>query len=391
MAAKIEFFPVGKGDMTLITLEDGRNIIIDINIRSSADDNSNEDVPDVATILRESLERDGSGRLYVDAFLLTHPHADHCTGLEKHFLLGTPDTWKEKDDKILIREMWSSPIVFRRQKGGEELCDDAKAWWKEARRRVKLYRDVEDEFWDDGNMIQVLGEDKDNKTDDLEDILVKTGDSIVKICGVETGSFTALLLSPLLVSDEDAEELTGKNDSSTVLRFDIQDEDGDSNLFLTGGDSEVAAWERIWDRNGDDPENLEYHILQAPHHCSWHTLSYDSWSDKGKDGEVSEKARNALGQALDGAYVVSSSKPVQDDGDPPCIGAKDEYLDILKDVDGKFLCTGEECENNTLAFVLRGGNPQPENTVESTKSGLTPSRPPISPSKTDKAGGGRYA
>jgi hypothetical protein len=38
--------------------------------------------------------------------------------------------------------MWSSPIVFRRaDKKNHKLCDDAKAWAKEARRRVQLFKD----------------------------------------------------------------------------------------------------------------------------------------------------------------------------------------------------------------------------------------------------------
>src|SRR5271166_3025977 len=53
---------------------------------------------------------------------------------------GGPGAWNQNDDKILIREMWSSPIVFRRASKLHSLCDDAKAWNKEARRRIAYYR-----------------------------------------------------------------------------------------------------------------------------------------------------------------------------------------------------------------------------------------------------------
>ena len=36
MAANITFFPVDNGDMTLITLESGRTILVDVNIRLRA-------------------------------------------------------------------------------------------------------------------------------------------------------------------------------------------------------------------------------------------------------------------------------------------------------------------------------------------------------------------
>ena len=138
MSATIEFFPVDNGDMTLIRFESGRMLLIDCNIRGAADD-PDDDTPDVATYLRDRLDRDGEDRPFVDAFLLSHPDEDHCRGLKKHFHLGSPDEWVEKDQRIIIREMWSSPIVFRRKnKIDGALCTDAEAWREEARRRVRL-------------------------------------------------------------------------------------------------------------------------------------------------------------------------------------------------------------------------------------------------------------
>ena len=116
MTASIEFFPVGNGDMTLIRLATGRTILIDINIRNDADDQNKHDYPDVAKMLKDRLERDADNdnRLYVDAFVLTHPDQDHCGGLQNHFHLGAPSTWKKPEgeelEKILIHEMWSAPL-----------------------------------------------------------------------------------------------------------------------------------------------------------------------------------------------------------------------------------------------------------------------------------------
>lgn len=101
MTAVMRFFPVDNGDMTLIELESGRFILVDINIRSDADDLEGEN-PDVSAQLRRILPRDGQGRLYVDAFLLSHPDQDHCRGLVNHFHLGPPNEWTEDDDKIRV-------------------------------------------------------------------------------------------------------------------------------------------------------------------------------------------------------------------------------------------------------------------------------------------------
>src|SRR5258708_5007315 len=98
MSTTITFFPVGNGDMTLICLGDkaGTTILIDCNIRAAADD-PDDDTRDVASDLRKRLKRDSKGRPYVDAFLLGHPHQDHCGGIQTHFHLGAPKDYP--DDK----------------------------------------------------------------------------------------------------------------------------------------------------------------------------------------------------------------------------------------------------------------------------------------------------
>jgi hypothetical protein len=167
MSAKISFFPVDNGDMTLLVFESGRRVVVDVNIRQAADDDDDDETPDVASMLRDRLKRDSQGRLYVDAFLLSHPDEDHCRGLDRHFHLGPTDTWKKAEDKIIIREMWSSPIVFRRKdRIGETICPDAEAWRKEARRRVNLYKASQSKSnINDGDRVLILGEDIDHKTD----------------------------------------------------------------------------------------------------------------------------------------------------------------------------------------------------------------------------------
>ena len=340
MSACISFFPVGNGDMTLMKMESGRKVLIDLNIRVAADD-PDDATPDVASMLRERLERDTQGRLFVDTLLVSHPDQDHCSGLKKHFHLGPPWKWSAEDDKIFVRELWSSPIVFRRASKNHVLCADAKAFNTEARRRVQRYRDSSGNVGN-GDRILILGEDEDGKTDDLAAILVRVNETFSVISGEDDSSVTARLLGPLAKSDdEDEEETLSKNRSSTILSFSLAgDHVPDSCRFLTGGDAEVAIWERLWQLHSS--EWLSYDILQTPHHCSWHSLSHDSWSEMGEDAQVSQDARNALSQARGGAVIVVSSNAIKDDeSDPPCIRAKREYVAIADDVTGIFKCVGE--------------------------------------------------
>jgi hypothetical protein len=360
MAAKITFFPVCNGDMTLLELESGRTVLIDINVRAAADDPDDE-APDVAQMLRSRLKRDAEGRLYVDAFLLSHPDEDHCRGLKKHFHLGAPSEWSKGSDKIFIRELWSSPMVFRRASRAHVLCEDARAFTSEARRRVKKFRELG--IWvTDGDRILILGEDESGKTDDLTSILIKVDGEFSKVNGQHDGSISARLLAPQPKSeDEEEEEIRSKNHSSTILNISLMgDGQAAACRFLTGGDAEVAIWERLWQRHSSRPDWLTYDILQTPHHCSWHSLSYDSWSEMGEDAQVCEDARSALSQTRKGAVVVASSKAIKDDdNDPPCIRAKREYEAIVKDAGGSFKCVGEPEDNpGVLEFEVGQDGPR---------------------------------
>lgn len=377
MPTTITFFPVDNGDMTLIKFGDAEasTLLIDVNIRLDADD-PNGDARDVAKDLRERLKKDGNGRPYVDAFLLSHPDQDHCRGLAKHFYLGAPESYPDdkkdaKDKRILIREMWSSPIVFRRAGKTHKLSDDALQFRVEARRRVKANRE-KNFVVSDGDRIQIMGEDIDGKTDDLTTIVRKVDERFSTINGKHSTFFSAQLLSPLDASDdEELEECLIKNQSSVIMNITLaaDEQTPDGAKFLTGGDAEVFIWNRQWQRHKADAEVLQYDIMQAPHHCSWHSLSYDSWSKCGEKAKVDDDARKALSQTRDGAIIVASCKPIaDDDSDPPCIRAKREYIAIVEAVNGRFYCTGEYPSQKSvepLVFTITAQGVQPPGKKES--------------------------
>lgn len=355
MAASITFFPVACGDMTLVELADPQRstILVDVKIRS-VEAATDDTISDVASELRARLRKDAQGRPYVDAFLLSHPDEDHCLGLKEHFYLGSLNDYPDDDKpytekRIVIREMWSSPLVFRRAtrkaaKDGYNLCDDAAAWSKEARRRVKVARDKFFVGVDTGDRILIMGEDENGKTDDLQSIVVKPGHSFNRINGTESTFFQAKLLAPMVADDEAEDDVLSKNNSSVVMSIQIAASIAtpDACAFLTGGDAEVEIWERLWNKHKDIKGTFDYDILLSPHHCSWHSLSEESWSETKGQAKVNPDAQQALAQAKQGAFIVASSAPIKDDDkDPPCFGAKAEYERIVAGVNGEFYCTGE--------------------------------------------------
>ncbi|MBI5641179.1 MAG: metallohydrolase [Nitrospirae bacterium] len=371
MTANITFFPVGNGDMTLVKLGDSDEtaILIDINIRNAADDDD-DDACDVAAELRKRLKKNSKGRPYVDAFLLSHPDQDHCNSLQKHFHLGPVDEYEDEPEegeelKIFIREMWSSPMIFRRASKNNTLCEEAKAFQKEARRRVKVYRDKNGTEIEEGDRIKIIGEDENGKTDGLEKIIVKVDETFSEINGKNNSYVSIYVLGPVPKQElEEDEEKIAKNHSSVILRFSLSSSRGkkDACLFLTGGDAEVAIWEALWKKHKDNADCLKYDMLLSSHHCSWHVLSYDSWSDS-EDPKVNADAKAALSQTIEGAFIISSSVAIKDDtADPPCMGAKDEYISILKYDKERFFCTGEhpsEKNNEPLEFSITDEGPQP--------------------------------
>ncbi|MCU8496510.1 cobalamin biosynthesis protein CobQ [Vibrio vulnificus] len=342
----IEFFPVDNGDMTLITTKNKKRILIDCNYRQPSDD-----VVDVKSMLRERLDRNDNNQLFIDVYLITHPDQDHTRGFTEIFHTGSPDDWKDKDDKIIINELWSSPRVFRRasRKPGNDgnatntLTEDAKAINTEAKRRANLYKDS-DTVGELGDRIVILTHDEDGKTEGHEGIVADLYDEFIgKKSGLDDDSIEGLLLGPADRQDIDEEETTlSKNNSSAIVRFTISDEQGEPNYFLNGGDAEVKCWERLYDNLNEqgNTDFLEYDVLQAPHHCSWHSLSENSES-KDIDPQPSKKAINALGYALSDSFIVSSSRQFGEET-PPSPLAREEYENILDNVEGQFLCVADE-------------------------------------------------
>ena len=94
------------------------------------------------------------------------PDQDHCRGIRNHFHLSAPadyadDEKPDNEKRITIGEMWSSPMVFRRASVEHKLCDDAKEFNKEAKRRVAVAREKNCSGIGDGDRILILGEDED--------------------------------------------------------------------------------------------------------------------------------------------------------------------------------------------------------------------------------------
>ena len=343
----ISHVPVGNGDMTLIKIASGDSfytVLVDMNIRDSASDDDEQ--CDALSALHGLLEKDETGRPYVDVLLLTHPDQDHIRGFNEHFFRGKPEDYVSPKagelHKIFVCEIWSSPLVFRRKSINFPLCQDAVDFNAEARRRVKLYRECR-RIGEEGNRIRIIGEDENNKNDDIKEIVYKTDSVISKLNEVNIQELGTTVLGPLS-DDEFGDDVEhDKNRSSIIMKWAIASHGytNANNHILLGGDAGVVVWETLWDKYLYKPDIFQYDLLVAPHHCSWHTLSHDSFKES-DDPKVSTKAKSALGQVKQGGVVVSSSNEIKNnDNDPPNHKAKEEYKSIVAPVSGIFRCLAD--------------------------------------------------
>lgn len=138
-AHKIKFYPVDNGDNVLLKLGDNTTVIIDCQIRQSEKNADGVTIYDVKKDLMAELRKDSNKNPYVDLFINTHPHEDHCLGFEKNFYSGSPDDYTDtnrKNEEIIVGELWVTQRIFSNDWSG-----DAGAIRREAKRRKKLFED----------------------------------------------------------------------------------------------------------------------------------------------------------------------------------------------------------------------------------------------------------
>lgn len=367
----ISYYPVSNGGMTLIRLNDPlkTSILIDINIRDV--DASEEDICDVAQELRDRLPKDSNNRPYVDAFILTHHHDDHVLGFGTYFHVGSADNYVEPEDdecpKIIIQEMWSTPRFWKKASATYTLSDDAKEFNKEMKRRVKLFQDNK-VIQQEGDRAIIVGKDTGGNTEGLDLIIRDVGTTFSKVNERDLSSkLEGFIMGPLdKQKDEPDEDFDDKNRQSIILQLTVK-ESLYSHKILLPGDAECLVWEKLWGLY-KDTDRLDYDLLTAPHHCSWHSLSYDSQSEC--DGPtVCEDSKKALSKVKTGARIIAQCKPIKDDDDdPPSKAAKDEYLTIVSG--SNFYCTDEYPDKDNpepLEFNLTSNGPQKKGIKEKSK------------------------
>ena len=304
MKHSIKFYPVGNGDCDLITIGGAnKKMMFDCNFRKKAEE-ENEEMYDVLDdLLTNELTTKKCGLPLLDAFLLTHPDQDHCRSFADKFFLGDPDTVPQsaKDyKKILIGELWYSPRVFEELSG--ELNADAKAFKKEAKRRMDLYKSNSNKADKDGNRIRIIGWTDNPDLKGLEERIITPGNTISEVNGTSCRYFEMFIHAPF--KDDIEGEDRNMTSIASQLRF-MSDKYNENiaRVFL-GGDTEWRVIQEIMNKTSND-DYLKWDLMEAPHHCSYKFFADD------REDDPNQASLDFLDKSEDGAFVVSSSKIVK--------------------------------------------------------------------------------
>lgn len=337
----IKFYPVDNADCTLVKLSNGKTIVIDSQIRNAYDDKGNQQSFDIKADLLSELNKDADGHPYVDLFINTHPHKDHCIGFGENFYHGDINNYDdENNETIVIGEMW---VTHRAM--GNYVDESAVDIRKEAKRRKKLYDDNADFEGSYGNYLRIIGYDGDKEYDNRYNYIPGT---LVNNINGELLKFLEIFIhAPFKDDIENCKNEDDKNATSIVIQLGFKYEENGAveKKVLLGGDAEYQIWQHIVERNKQD-ERLDWHIFQAPHHCSW-----TFFNDPGKEDVLQTSIDILNHQIGKDSYIISSSQEILDDkNNPPCYAAKKEYEKHLK-TKKNFL--------NTATYKEVDGIPQP--------------------------------
>lgn len=335
----VVFWPVGTGDSTTLVLKPGQLAMqIDLRHLEKADDPEEPEWPIIDHLVRVLPKK--NGRPYLAVFVLTHPDKDHIQG------------FGELLKKVHIGELWHTPKIFRDQSDQESLCDDAKAFRKEAHRRRKAILAAPANI-KSGDRLRVIGHDDILTEEGYKELpdscKSRPGEQIRIVDGTDLSKeFTAFIHAPF--KDDQAAD---KNNTSLSLNVVIWEGEKYGHFFFFG-DREYPTTKRIFEITEELKKNtgyLAWDVMLCPHHCSKAVMH---WKEEADSEEVFKKdIMDYFKKYARAGYIVSSSHSAFTDGEgdcPPHKKARKRYEEIVKA--GRFICTHEFPDKKNAAPLV---------------------------------------
>jgi hypothetical protein len=250
------FWPIGTGDSTTLVLKPNELIMqLDLRHLEKADDPEEPEWPIMDSLVK-ALPKNKKGRPYLAVFVLTHPDKDHVQG------------FAELLRKVDIGELWHTPKIFRDQSNQEAMCEDAKAFHREADRRRKAIL-ASPTAIKSGDRLRVIGHDdilNEDKYKNLPDLCKSRPGNVVSfIDGVDLGGhFHAFIHAPF--KDDQAKD---KNNTSLSLNVALWEGAKCGQIFFFG-DREYPTIKSIFEttEQANNSDYLYWNVMLCSHHCS---------------------------------------------------------------------------------------------------------------------------
>lgn len=348
---KIKFYPVDNGDNVLLKLDDKTTFIVDCQFKNCDENSEGVTNYDVKKDLIKELAKDSNNNPFVDLFVNSHPHDDHCLGFEKNFYSGSPKDYKEvnrKNEEIIIGELWVTQRVF-----SNDLCCDGGAIRREAKRRKKLFDDGSFESNNYGNRLRIVGYNDDDTT--VEGLHYIPGETVEIFNGKRNDYMSMFIHAPFKSDIVRGKADQDENAASIVLQVSLRTQkygDIKSKLILAG-DADHYVFEKVLEKSkkSNNKDKLRWDLFLAPHHCSWSFFNDRPYED---NSEPQDYALEFLDYGNLGANVIASSKKIENKKpNPPHYPAKQEY--IKKVGDSKFRNTAvnkDEKAPEPLVYIV---------------------------------------
>lgn len=346
---KIKYYPVDNADNVLIKLDDGFTIQIDCQIRKGEENTNGVKIYDVKKDLLKELSKDSKGNSFVDLFVLSHPHKDHCLGFEENYYQGSPIEYSEinkNKNEIIIGELWVTQQIF-----SNDICEQAKSIRKEAKRRRKLFEENPIQANTFGNRLRIIGYNENDKT--VEGLHYVPGTLVNYINGKNSRFIEFFIHAPFKNDLVKGKADCDHNSTSIVLHATFKESGKTLSRAFFGGDADHYIWEKVLriSENKHKQEKLKWDIFLSPHHCSW---SFFNDTPHENNNEPKDYILELLDYKQNNAYIVSSSVKIEDnDNNPPHYKAKEQYVNKVGN--GFFRNTATNKSSNApepLEFVI---------------------------------------
>jgi len=306
---KLNFFPLGNADCCRIDLDGGERILFDC--AATRDPNDADDKRcDLHQELRDDLA--AAGRDCFDAVAFTHLDRDHFARATEFFHLDHAKKY-QGGDRIKMNVMWVPAALITEQAPDDA---EAKVLQKEARHRFKKGSGIR--VFSRPERLRKWCEQSGIKLEDRIHLITDAGKLVpeftLKKHGVEF-----FVHSPFAVR-QDANTVEDRNGDAIVVQATFEVSGVQTKVLLMADTTHEALADivTITKKYGNE-DRLEWDVAELPHHCSYLSLG----PDKGKDKTtpVDEVAWLYEEQGLEGAVIISTSKPI------PAKGSKEDKDD----------------------------------------------------------------